>query len=102
MLSRALLAAAAVVAFAATPTASAKTTWLCRPDNANDPCHRSLVATVLNPDGSVGAMEAPDVRTPPKVDCFYVYPTVSEEPKAQADFKMTPAVKAVAFFQAAR
>jgi hypothetical protein len=49
--------------------------WLCRPDLPGDPCHGDLTATEIHPDGSrtiVPHVPAAD----PKVDCFYVYPTV--------------------------
>src|SRR4051812_9167792 len=101
MLSRALLAAAVAALLAAAP-ASAKTTWLCRPDNAPDPCHQSLAATVVSPTGKVGSREEPETTSRSAVDCFYVYPTVSEETKPQADFAKTPSLKAVARVQASR
>ncbi len=50
-------------------------TWLCRPDKLDDPCHLSLDATELRPDGS--RVVVPMAADPdPKIDCFYVYPTV--------------------------
>src|SRR3954447_14596936 len=101
MLSRALLLAAVAAAFAA-PSASAKTTWLCRPDDAADPCHKSLTATVLSPTGKLGGTEHAARAEHAPIDCFYVYPTVSEEPKPQSDLVKTPAVKAAAQYQAGR
>ena len=49
--------------------------WLCRPDIRGDICHSDAGATELRADGTrVVIPSAPPVT--PKVDCFYVYPTV--------------------------
>jgi hypothetical protein len=100
MLSRTLLGILLLGALAA-PSAGAKTTWLCQPSDGSDPCHRSLTATAVSPTGKVGAVEHVTAAQHPKIDCFYVYPTVSEETTPQADFKKTPSVKDVAYFQTA-
>ena len=56
--------------------------WLCRPDHPADRCHPDLSATEIHPDGS--RTRAPFLpAAAPKVDCFYVYPTV--------DLALTPA-----------
>ena len=101
MISRVLVLAGLALALAA-PSASAKTTWLCRPDNGADPCHKSLAATEVTPQGKIGGRNTPETTSRAPVDCFYVYPTVSEETKPQADFQKTPSVKAVARVQASR
>ena len=101
MLLRALILALAATALAV-PSATAKTVWLCRPDNGADPCHKSLTATVVSPQGKVGGRDEPETTSRAPVDCFYVYPTVSEETKPQADFAKTPSLKAVARVQASR
>jgi hypothetical protein len=55
--------------------------WLCRPDLSTDACRGDLDVTELRPDGS--RVVVPFVpAAQPKVDCFYVYPTV--------DLKMVP------------
>jgi hypothetical protein len=36
------------------------------------------------------------------VDCFYVYPTVSDQKMPQADFTVTPELRSIALYQAAR
>jgi Protein of unknown function (DUF3089) len=101
MVSRTLLGLLLLGALAA-PSASARTTWLCQPSNASDPCHRGLTSTAVSPTGKVGAVEHASAAKSPKIDCFYVYPTVSEEARPQADFKKTTSVKDVAYFQTAR
>src|SRR5688500_14704099 len=52
--------------------------WLCRPGN-NDVCDTDLDTTVVRADGTKEVRPfAPAVDAP--VDCFYVYPTVSNDP----------------------
>src|SRR4051812_39693071 len=63
--------------------------WLCRPDLASDACSSSdQDATVVAADGST-RREA--FRADPKapIDCFYVYPTVSLDPGANARIAAT-------------
>src|SRR5436189_1914440 len=60
-------------------SASARTTWLCRPGLADNPCAVSLQTTVFSPAGrQIGALTPKAVKRP-KIDCFYVYPTVSDQ-----------------------
>jgi hypothetical protein len=63
-------------------------TWLCRPDKAaNNYCKVDLTATVVKADGTE-TKEAFKADPNAKVDCFYVYPTVSNDPGIISD--MTP------------
>jgi hypothetical protein len=97
-----LAAAAATLAVAAAPApASAKTTWLCSPQARHDPCDYSLNATVIQPDGSRSPQTAKAARHP-KVDCFYVYPTVSDQKRENATLAKDPEIKAIATYQASR
>lgn len=59
-------------------------TWLCWPGKAGDACSVDMTATVVKADGStsVEAFKA-DPKAP--IDCFYVYPTVSNDPGAVSD-----------------
>jgi hypothetical protein len=60
--------------------------WLCRPGRA-DLCSGNLSSTIVAPDGSRRREPwAPDPAAP--IDCFYVYPTVSQE--AGGNSSMTP------------
>jgi hypothetical protein len=56
-------------------TYRADSMWLCRPDLPGDACHQDLTATEIHPDGSRTVQKHQSVAEP-KVDCFYVYPTV--------------------------
>lgn len=61
-----------------------RASWLCFPGKAGDACAIDLTATVVNADGST---RVESFRSDPKaaVDCFYVYPTVSNDPGAVSD-----------------
>jgi hypothetical protein len=55
-------------------------TWLCRPDKAaNNYCNVDLSTTVVKADGSE-TTEAYKADPKAAIDCFYVYPTVSNDP----------------------
>jgi pimeloyl-ACP methyl ester carboxylesterase len=101
-LTRCLCAAASVAALSAgVADATAKTVWLCKPGMAGNPCARSLPTTVLNADGSQSVERARRARRP-KIDCFYVYPTVSGQDRINATKTAEPEQKAVAEQQAGR
>ena len=93
----AALAALAGPAAAKTPDS---TVWLCKPGVQPNPCEGSLETTVVSPDGQS------TVETPPqskrRIDCFYVYPTVSEQQGPNADLTIDPQQIAVAQQQASR
>ena len=81
--------------------AAAKTVWLCKPGLAANPCGRSLTTTVVRADGTQRTEHASRPRKP-KIDCFYVYPTVSGQDRINATRTAEPEEKAVAEQQAAR
>ena len=62
--------------------------WLCLPGRA-DACAQPLTSTVFAPDGST-TKRTYDTDPNALVDCFYVYPTVSREPTANADMTAGP------------
>ncbi|PZQ64355.1 MAG: lysophospholipase [Phenylobacterium zucineum] len=63
--------------------------WLCWPGKSGDACAIDLTTTVISADGSskVEAFKA-DPKAP--VDCFYVYPTVSNDPGVVSDMNAGP------------
>jgi hypothetical protein len=81
--------------------AMAPVTWLCRPGLADNPCLSSLTASVVPAKGASRVVTARDASKP-KIDCFYVYPTVSLQPSANANLHIDPQVTAVAVDQASR
>ena len=76
--------------------------WLCRPDieGQADICNRDLSTTIVFADGSTQLEEVPAATDKP-IDCFYVYPTVSEDSTDNADLQPGAEI-GVTFIQAAR
>jgi hypothetical protein len=99
----ALLALAALgVACAFSPAgAAAKTVWLCKPGKSPNPCHESLKTTVVSSAGA-SHVENPRNARKPKFDCFYVYPTVSEQSGPNSDKSIEAQQWAIAEYQASR
>ena len=90
-----------LLALAATP-ASAKTHWLCKPGTNTAHCTPSLSTTSLSPTGQVLGVQNVGRDRKPRFDCFYVYPTVSDQPTPQATFAIDPEINSVVLYQAAR
>ena len=97
----ALGVAALAVSGIAAASASAETTWLCRPGIANNPCLSSEEATVELGNGSSFVEHAQPAKNPP-VDCFYVYPTVSSQFTENANEEIDPEETQIAISQASR
>ena len=96
-----LLGAACLAALAGAGNAAAKTVWLCKPGLADNPCLDSLTTTVIEADGSTRTERTRRARRP-KIDCFYVYPTVSGQPTPLATRAIDPEIRAIAAIQASR
>ena len=65
--------------------------WLCRP-GASDLCATPIIATVVQSDGSRATrVLKPNPAAP--IDCFYVYPTVSEDPAGNSGMTSGPGEK---------
>ena len=75
--------------------------WLCWPGKAGDACAVDLTTTVVKANGatSVEAFKA-DPKAP--IDCFYVYPTVSNDPGVVSDMIANPEETNVVRAQLAR
>lgn len=100
-----LCAALAFAASALLPTAagaSSKPVWLCKPGLAANPCTPGLATTRFSQSGV--RLGVRDVRASqrPAFDCFYVYPTVSDQPTIQATRRIDPEERSIALYQAAR
>jgi hypothetical protein len=83
-------------------SASAKTTWLCRPGLANNPCKAGFDTAVFTPAGKRLPSAQVKVVAHPKIDCFYVYPTVSDQPGLNANLNIDLQERSIALYQAAR
>ena len=63
-----------------------KANWLCWP-GATDACKTDLTTTVIEADGST-KVERYVADPHPPIDCFYVYPTVSNDPGVLSTMKV--------------
>ncbi len=104
-----LLFVAVALALLAAPPGRARadeapTVWLCRPGTEPDPCLESRTATVVTYSGETRheTIEQPVPPTGAPVDCFYVYPTVSEQEGPLANYEIEPTETQIAIDQASR
>ncbi len=130
LLSLASLMALVVLGFTASPSLAMKkekTNWLCRPGKVNeeikytgkdvkeggpfnegvapeDPCEYARETTVLEQGGGTSVVDKPASKKEKKkpVDCFYVYPTVSEQAGPNATTNIEEAERVIAIDQASR
>src|SRR5690242_15193965 len=87
-------------ASSARPGPSAEPTlWLCRPGMAQNPCEGDLETTVVAPNGS-RSVQPFKPAADPKIDCFYVYPTVSGAATTNAPLASAPELVSTARAQA--
>jgi hypothetical protein len=99
VLSATVAAFAAALAFGVV-SASAEVVWLCEPGMKQDnPCEISQDTTRQSAEGDEVETPKPGPR---KIDCFYVYPTVSNQLTDNADKARDPELKSIAQYQAAR
>ena len=96
-----LVAALAVVAIAGPAVASAAdTTWICKPGQADDLCAGTIDGKTLPPPGE---SEQPLGYTRPDdapIDCFYLYPTQSDQAGPNANLDKDPPIRRVVVQQA--
>jgi Protein of unknown function (DUF3089) len=81
---------------------AAEPVWLCKPGIPGNPCAPSLDTTFVSPSGETLKVKDTKPRTHPKIDCFYVYPTVSGQPTANANLNIDPEERSIALYEAAR
>jgi hypothetical protein len=102
-LALALVLAGGLIAAASPATAAPDpTVWLCNPGLADDPCNPGLDTTEISPTGQLLGVEHIHADPSPRVDCFYVYPTVSDDQGANSDLSIDPEERSIALYQAAR
>jgi Protein of unknown function (DUF3089) len=82
-------------------TASAETTWLCKPGIANNACESSEKTTVEYGNNTPSVEQAQPASNPP-IDCFYVYPTVSKQTTPNANLEIGLEETQTAIDQASR
>jgi Protein of unknown function (DUF3089) len=82
------------------PDYSKDSAWLCLPGRS-DVCSTLLPTTALGPDG-YGSTALSMVAKDPRLDCFYVYPTVSRDQGLNSDLNAGPEERGAASTQFAR
>jgi hypothetical protein len=82
--------------------AGAKVVWLCKPGQKANPCEPSLTTTSFSPKGERLGVERVRRAKPRRADCFYVYPTVSDQQRPQATKVVDDVLRSIALYQAAR
>jgi Protein of unknown function (DUF3089) len=82
--------------------ASGRVAWLCKPGKEHNPCMRGQKTTLISPTGERLGVKHPRGPRHRKVDCFYVYPTVSDQQTQNANLHIDPEERSIALYQAAR
>jgi hypothetical protein len=83
-------------------SASAATKWLCGPGVEHDPCRPGLSTTFYRGWDARAGTATPRRGRAQGVDCFYVYPTVSNQQSRLATKRVDPEIRSIALYQAAR
>jgi DUF3089 family protein len=78
------------------------TTWLCKPGLPDNPCEPGFSTTMLSPSGQITGTQDVKPDRKRKIDCFYVYPTVSDDESTNSDLSIDPEERSIALYQAAR
>jgi hypothetical protein len=77
--------------------------WLCKPGAKPDPCAPGLSTTIYQPTLTKPLRVIhPRASANPPIDCFYVYPTVSDEKTGNSDLKIQGTERSIALYQASR
>ena len=74
------------------PDYAVEKSWICLPGRA-DVCSTPLATTALNANG-YGSTGRSTVAKDPPIDCFYVYPTVSQDPGLNSDLNVSEEIGA--------
>jgi pimeloyl-ACP methyl ester carboxylesterase len=97
-----MLAPSALAAKKHTKQVKDTTVWLCKPGIPNNPCEPGFDTTLLSPSGQVVGTQSVKPDRKRKFDCFYVYPTVSDDKTPNSDLSIDPEERSIALYQAAR
>jgi hypothetical protein len=91
----------AVAAIVAPATAFAgDTTWICKPGQADDLCAGTIDGTTIPPPGEQAQPLGYTRPKDPPVDCFYLYPTQSEQAGPNSNLDKDPPIRRVVVQQA--
>lgn len=96
----ALTLAAISLVFAPTIAEAGETVWICKPGQADDLCAGTIDGRTLPPPGEETQPLGYTRPADPPVDCFYLYPTQSEQTGPNADLAKDPPIRRVVVQQA--
>ncbi len=82
-------------------TDPAGTVWLCRPGLSDNPCDGNMITTTVTADGK-RTVQSDAVSNKHRFDCFYLYPTASNEATVNSDLTVQSTETSIAMDQAAR
>ncbi len=97
-----VLVVSCCLGFAAVPTASAETVWLCHPQQLADPCDTDRTSTAFHASGLERIEQPRTTGRRPPIDCFYVYPTITDQLGPNANLEIGQEHRGVANAQASR
>jgi hypothetical protein len=96
-----LAACVCLIAAIGPGTATAEdTVWICKPGQADDLCAGTIDGETLPPPGQTAEPLGYTRPADAPVDCFYLYPTQSEQPAPNADLAKDPPIRRVVVQQA--
>ena len=75
-------------------------TWICKPGQADDLCAGTIDGATNPPPGEESQPLGYTRPTTPPIDCFYLYPTQSEQPGPNANLDKDPPIRRVVVQQA--
>src|SRR4051812_12727856 len=103
VLSVAVLGIGLAVPAGAAEEAPQLTTWVCKPGMTDDACAMKLTTTSFTPTGTkLAVSKARPSKLRKQFDCFYVYPTVSDQKTPNANLTVDPEFRSIVRYQAAR
>lgn len=98
-----LTAAAVALGLALAAPSAHATVWLCKPGMKADPCTPKLTTTLYNaPFTKAIGVTHPKAERKPPIDCFYVYPTVSDEKTGDSNLAIQDTERSIALYQVGR
>ena len=87
-------------AFSASANAADSTTWICKPGQSDDLCAGTILGKVNPPAGQEMTPLAYTRPADAPIDCFYLYPTQSEQTTPNSNLDKDPPIKRVVVQQA--
>lgn len=95
-----VIAGFSAMAFAGPANAADDTTWICKPGQSDDLCAGTIAGSTLPPPGESSQVLTYNRPESAPVDCFYLYPTQSEQPTPNSNLDKDPPIKRVVVQQA--